>query len=128
MLKDLENITDIEVLVQAFYTKVQKDDTIGYIFNDVANVNWDKHFPIMYSFWNSVLFGAASYKGNPMLKHIMLSREEPLQTEHFARWIQLWTSTVDENFEGPKAEEAKSKATSIKDLMMYKVGAVGRMS
>ena len=128
MLKDLENIKDIEILVQAFYAKVQKDDTIGYIFNDVAAVNWDKHFPIMYSFWDSVLFGSATYKGNPMLKHIVLSRTEPLKAEHFARWIKLWTSTVDEHFEGPKAEEAKSKAASIKDLMMYKVGSAGKMS
>jgi len=31
-LKELNNEEDIVVLVNAFYTKVQKDETIGHIF------------------------------------------------------------------------------------------------
>jgi len=53
-LKELNNEEDIVVLVNAFYTKVQKDETIGHIFSDVAHVDWEKHLPRMYH------FGAAS--------------------------------------------------------------------
>ncbi len=50
MMKDIENRTDIEVLVNAFYQKVQQDPLIGYIFTDVAKVNWKHHLPKMYEF------------------------------------------------------------------------------
>ncbi|MDD0858769.1 hypothetical protein NHF46_15535 [Arthrobacter alpinus] len=33
--------------------------------------------------------------------------------EHFNRWLQLWTSTVDELFAGEKAEMAKVQAHQI---------------
>jgi len=55
MKKDIENRTDIEQLVRSFYDKVNTDDTIGYIFNDIAKVNWEKHFPVMFDFWENVL-------------------------------------------------------------------------
>jgi hemoglobin len=32
--KDITNIGDIQLLVNTFYTKVQKDDLIGAIFNE----------------------------------------------------------------------------------------------
>ena len=50
MKKDIENRTDIELLVRSFYDKVKIDDTIGYIFNDIAKVDWEKHLPVMYNF------------------------------------------------------------------------------
>ena len=68
-MKLLESREDIEFLVNTFYKKVAKDETIGFFFTDVAKVNWDLHLPKMYSFWESLLFGQASYKGNPMAMH-----------------------------------------------------------
>ncbi len=56
MKKDIENRKDIELLVRSFYDKVKADDTIGYIFNDIAKVNWEKHLPVMFDFWENVLF------------------------------------------------------------------------
>ena len=46
MKKDIENREDIVVLINRFYEKVKKDEVIGYIFNDVAKVNWEKHLPV----------------------------------------------------------------------------------
>jgi hypothetical protein len=37
--------------------------------------------------------------------------------------VRLFTSTVDELFEGPKAEEAKQRATSIAGVMAHRVTA-----
>ena len=121
MKKDIENAEDIARLVNSFYTKVIDDATIGYIFKTAANFSLEKHLPIMVSFWNTLLFGVASYKGNPMLKHIELNKTIPLHTSHFKQWLHLWEETINENFNGKNATEAIFKAKSIADLMKYKI-------
>jgi len=124
MKGDIQTFDDIKLLVQSFYSKAQYDDTIGYFFTEVMEIDWENHFPRMYQFWESVLLGKATYKGNPMLKHIALHRKEALTDEHFERWIRIWNETVDLHFEGVIADKAKSRACSIKDLMKFKVGQV----
>lgn len=120
-MKLLESREDIEFLVNTFYKKVAKDETIGFFFTDVAKVNWDLHLPKMYSFWESLLFGEASYKGNPMAMHFPVNEKVAIEKPHFAHWIKLWTETVEENFEGEKAEAAVYKASNIANLMAYKM-------
>ena len=51
MKTDIQSRADIELLINTFYDKVKNDDVIGYIFNNVVNVNWEHHLPIMYNFW-----------------------------------------------------------------------------
>ncbi len=120
---DLENRKDIEFLVNEFYAKVLKDEKIGFFFNEIANIDWKKHFPIMYDFWETILFDTMKYKGNPMTKHIVLSRKEPMTSEHFERWLFLWNQTVNENFTGDRASEAIKRAKMIADLMKYKTAS-----
>ena len=120
-MKLLESREDIEFLVNSFYKKVAKDETIGFFFTDVAKVNWDHHLPKMYSFWESLLFGKASYKGNPMAMHFPVNEKAAIEKPHFAHWIKLWTETVAENFEGETAEAAIYKASNIANLMAYKM-------
>ena len=50
-------------------------------------------------------------------KHAVLAVEKA----HFDRWLQLFGATVDENFSGPKAEEAKG-ALSIADTFARRMG------
>lgn len=119
-MKDIENRKDIEHLVNEFYTKVLKDDKIGFFFNQIADIDWEKHFPIMYDFWETLLFDTMKYKGNPMTKHIVLSKKEPMTSEHFERWLFLWNQTVNEYFTGDRATEAIKRAKMIADLMKYK--------
>lgn len=121
MKKDIENIEDIKVLVNTFYDKVKADGTIGYIFNDIAKVNWEKHLPVMYNFWENVIFFTGSYNGNPMTAHVKMHNIVQFTTTHFEQWIKLFTSTVDELFEGDKAELAKQRAISIATVMQLKV-------
>ena len=120
-MKKLESRNDIEFLVNAFYDKVSKDEKIGFFFNDVAKVDWSHHLPKMYSFWESLLFGEASYKGNPMAMHFPVNEKVAIEKPHFAHWIKLWTETVEENFEGETAEAAIYKASNIANLMAYKM-------
>lgn len=118
---DIRGKEDVKLLVDLFYEKVRADDLIGYIFNDVAQVNWETHLPVMYNFWENVLFYTASYTGNPMIVHRKLNNVIALQPEHFQRWLKLFHEVVDENFTGEKAELAKQRATSIAVVMQLKI-------
>jgi hemoglobin len=121
MKKDISNRADIQQLVDTFYLKVRADETIGYLFNDVAQVNWEQHLPRMYDFWENILFQTGSFKGNPMAAHVQLHQKSPLSAAHFDRWQQLFLATVDELFEGDMAELIKQRALSIATMMRIKV-------
>tara|TARA_Y100000385_G_scaffold275880_1_gene320845 strand:- start:389 stop:748 length:360 start_codon:yes stop_codon:yes gene_type:complete len=68
MKKDISTSEDVKTLVDAFYNDVKSDPIIGYVFTDVAKVDWEEHLPRMYKFWEFALLGNAIYKGNPMMK------------------------------------------------------------
>jgi hemoglobin len=121
MKHDITITADIQLLVDSFYDKVKADEIIGYIFTDVIQVHWEKHFPIMYKFWENTLFYTGSYEGNPMELHKHLNRVLPLTAEHFKQWTMLFTQTVDELFEGKNAELAKQRAISIATVMQIKI-------
>ena len=114
MKPDISNPVDIRTLIDTFYTKVQTDELIGFIFNEIAQVNWSHHLPVMYAFWEFLLLGTPdAYRGNPIQKHFDLHQKFPLKIEHFDRWVNLFQTTVDEIFEGPVAESAKFRAFAI---------------
>jgi len=120
-MKKLESREDIKLLVNSFYAKVVKDETIGFFFKDVVNVNWDKHLPKMYTFWETILFGQMSYKGNPMQMHFPINEIKAMEKHHFAKWLELWKQTIEENFEGENASSAITKSENIANLMAYKM-------
>ncbi len=113
MKKDINNRADVELLVNTFYYKVQESPVLGFIFNDIAKLNWDEHLPRMHSFWASALFNEQSFFGNPMRKHIALSKQTAMTEVQFGEWLELFYDTVDELFEGSKANEAKARASNI---------------
>lgn len=121
MRKDISNRADIQLLVNSFYEKVRRDEVIGYIFNDIAKVNWEHHLPRMYDFWEDVLFQTGGFTGNPMTLHLQLHQQSPFLPAHFDRWLHLFLSTVDELFDGEKAELAKQRAHSIATIMQIKI-------
>ena len=127
-MKNLETREDIELLVNTFYRKVQKDETIGYFFNDIAKVNWNLHLPKMYNFWETLLFGKASYKGNPMAVHYPINDEVAMEKFHFEHWLKLWTETVNELFSGEIADMAIYKAKNISQLMAFKMETARKLS
>jgi hemoglobin len=121
MKTDIENRKDIQLLIDSFYDKVKADAVIGFIFNDIMKVNWEKHLPVMYDFWENTLFYTGGYIGNPMEIHRRLNQVIPLTIEHFQQWTHLFTSTVDEMFDGEKAALAKQRAISISTIMQIKI-------
>ncbi len=119
--KEIRSREEIIQLVDKFYEKVRADDLIGFIFNDIAKVDWEKHLPVMYDFWEGVLFYTGGYTGNPMIAHRKLNTVFNLTPEHFKQWVHLFHATVDENFRGEKAELAKQRSTSIATVMQLKI-------
>lgn len=120
-MNDIKSRNDIVTLINTFYTKVRQNPVIGYIFNDIAKVNWKTHLPKMYSFWASMLVGEQTYSGNPMVKHIELSKQTAMSDKEFSEWIFLFNETVDELFIGDTATEAKLRAANIARLMLHKI-------
>lgn len=121
MKNDITNRVDIELLINSFYKKVKKDPVIAFFFTDIVPVNWDAHLPIMYGFWENIIFYSGTYEGNPMAKHKAIHQKCPMKMEHFQRWTSLFTETVEELFEGEKAELAKQRAMSIATVMQIKM-------
>ena len=120
MKTDIQGRQDIERLVNTFYERVRADDVIGYLFNDVARVNWDEHLPKMYNFWENILFYTGNYSGSPMVVHRELHAKSTMNEGHFQHWVKLFTTTVDDLFEGTRAEEIKDRAVNIAGVMMFK--------
>jgi hemoglobin len=114
---DIESRKEIKALVDQFYDKVKQDPLLGPVFD---HVDWNKHLPVMYNFWSSLLFGDQSYRGNPFEKHIPLK----IQAQHFEKWLELFIETVDENFSGEKADDVKGRAENIARLFQFKLGVV----
>lgn len=116
MKPDINNFNDIVFFVDAFYLKVQQDDLIGPIFNDVIS-DWQPHLQKMYLFWNAALFGVPGFKGNPFARHAPL----PINTEHFDRWLKLFRETIDEAFEGEMAENTKKRAELMAAMFLSRL-------
>jgi len=120
-MKDLANRQDIELLINTFYDSVKKDELIGHIFNKAIGNDWSHHLPVMYNFWDMVLFTTPGYAGSPVKAHVDLHKTMPLHKEHFDRWLVLWNETVDLLFSGEYADMAKNKAALMANLIHMKV-------
>ena len=110
----------VKRLVDVFYAKVNRDPLVAPVFNETAKVDWAAHLPTMYRFWESMLFGTGNYQGAPFPKHAVL----PVEQKHFERWLTLFVDMIDENFSGPRSEEAKSHALSIADTFAQRMGVL----
>lgn len=117
MKKDIEDRSDIKLTVDNFYGKVKKDPLIGPVFIGVIRENWPAHLEKMYRFWETVLLAKHSYHGSPFAPHAQM----PLEQKHFEAWLGLFKETVDENFEGEKASEAKWRAQKMAEMFYHKI-------
>ncbi|MFV8354154.1 group III truncated hemoglobin [Flavobacterium sp. XS2P14] len=114
---DIASLEDIKLLVNTFYSQVQKDDFIGPIFNEKIGNRWPEHLEKMYRFWQTILLEVHSYSGSPFPPHKQL----PVSKEHFDRWMELFTQTTDSLFTGALADEAKFRAKNMAEMFNYKI-------
>lgn len=116
MKSDIKELDDIKLLVNTFYSRVQKDEKIGPIFASRIQ-DWTPHLEKMYRFWQTILLHEHTYSGSPFPPHATL----PVHQDHFDAWLGLWQNTVDELFEGENAEEAKKRGKIMAQLFHYKI-------
>lgn len=121
-MRDIETKEDIAFLMNEFYSKMLKDDIIGYIFTDVAQLNLEKHLPSLTNFWENMLLNPNGYKKNVMDIHFQLNQKEKLEPEHFNRWLELLEETINEHYKGEKAQRMLNSANSIAGIMQFKLG------
>lgn len=121
MKKDIQNRTDIEVLIKTFYEKLLQDKEMHYLFFDIVRIDLSEHLPILCDFWENLLFFTRNYSRDTMGMHLELNRKYPLQQKHFDTWLGFFCETVDELFIGNKATLAKTRAKSIAEIMQMKI-------
>lgn len=121
MKKDITTREDIELLMKVFYNRLLADDTINYIFTDVAHINIEEHIPVIADFWESILFNRNIYHNNPMKIHTEMAGKTPLLKHHFDTWLAYFDASVDELFEGELSLKAKQRALSIATVMQIKI-------
>jgi hemoglobin len=109
---------DLHRLVQSFYTKVRQDPLLSPIFNDVAQVDWEHHLPLLTQFWSNVMLGSSEYKGGAFAKHVMLGQKTTITEQHFTRWLSLFEaeakSVLHEPYASTIIERAHLVARSLK--------------
>jgi hemoglobin len=120
MRHTITTATEVKELVDAFYKKVNADEILSPVFNIEAKIDWHTHLENMYKFWGMQLIGTREYTGSPFPPHTKLT----IGVKHFERWLQLFIETVDENFIGAVAEEAKQKAKNIAAVFQHKLGLI----
>lgn len=115
--REIKSREDIQILVDQFYQRVQENELLGPIFNEVIQDRWPQHLEKMYSFWETALLEKKSYSGRPFPPHAKLN----LRQEHFDTWLRIWHQTLMENFEGELAEEAKWRAEKMAVMFISKI-------
>lgn len=115
-MNDIQSKADIELLVNTFYTKVLDDELLKPFF---IHLDFERHLPKMIHFWSFVLLDEAGYTTDVTKVHMHM----PLKNEHFDRWILLFNQTVDDLFEGDKANAAKQRAFLVRWTIESKMNA-----
>jgi hemoglobin len=117
---DIASLKDVHFLVDKFYDSVRNDPFLGPIFNERLEGRWEKHHLILYRFWHTILLRRPDYFGDPVPKHFNMDLDE----RHFGRWLQVWTGTVDEYFEGKIADRAKLRGRTMASAFLSKIKKV----
>lgn len=127
MKNDVTDRAGLETMLAHFYEKALADEVIGFFFTQVVPLNMETHLPLITDFWESVVLGTRGYGKNVMQVHQHIHDLSVIKKEHLDRWVQLFTQTIDEHFEGPNAILMAQRARSIATMMNLKLnhGGVG---
>jgi hemoglobin len=105
----------VRQLVDTFYAKVRVDPELAPIFLRAIPGDWQPHLNRMYAFWSSVMLTTGRYKGNPVVKHLVIPGIRP---QLFERWLALFNETSSELFDDRISGEFRVKAARIAESLM----------
>ena len=111
--RELDQRSQIHNAVVSFYRELVMDDLLGPVFEEIAEVDWRTHIPLLIDYWCRVLLGHQNYQGIILGAHRRVHELEPLTADLFDRWYGLWAATIDQGWAGPSAEKAKAHAAKI---------------
>lgn len=111
--RDLDSPEEIAEMVRRFYADVAQDELLGPLFNDVAQVDWSEHLPKLTLFWCRALLGIEGYVGNPFRAHMEVHEKSPFSPAHFQRWLDLFHSTLEDGWVGPRVDRALALAHNV---------------
>jgi hemoglobin len=121
---DLDTRSAIHDLVVAFYREVVFDDVLAPVFAEVAETDWVTHIPRLVDYWCKILLGEQGYNGALLEAHREVHHRDPLRSEHFDRWYQLWVASIDARWRGPHAEQAKTHAAATARLISRRLRGI----
>ncbi len=120
-MKDIESRKDIELLVKTFYKKVLADTKIAPVFTTTVKIDWENHFSVICDFWENLLWGGDKYQSNLLQKHLDFNKKIPFTNLHLERWLLHWNATLNELFKGKNATNISKRATTIGNLILFKI-------
>lgn len=120
----ITNRKDVSNLVRNFYAKIRVHDELGPIFNSIVD-DWETHLEKLTDFWEMVILntGPGAGKFNPVKTHKDVDKTTGYQIHQalFGHWLELWFSTLDEYFEGSRAEFAKEHARKMAHILFFRI-------
>ena len=92
MKKDISNREDLLKLLTLFYNKLLGDNSISYLFTDIAKIDLPHHLDILVNFWDSVLFQNDVYRKNAMQPHLILHQQSPFRNIILKHGLSILTN------------------------------------
>ena len=122
MKKQIENRSDLQLLVRTFYAKIRADQEIGFFFNETITA-WDAHLEKLTDFWDLNVFGTKNYHGNPIIAHNAVDKQfdQQITSNIFGIWLNHWFATIDELFKGENAEILKRRAQKMSTFLFMNI-------
>ncbi|MBL4585255.1 MAG: group III truncated hemoglobin [Pseudomonadales bacterium] len=108
---DIENSQDLSLLIEALYLKLLEDQLLAPFFGNKLYIF--QRLPTLAAYWERILWGTGWYRRHTMNIHRELAKREPFKQEHFDRWLEHFSTTVDELFVGETADKIKVSAIRI---------------
>lgn len=121
MKPDITTREDIKQIISQFYEKLLADEQMYPFFDKiVASNHLEKHLEIITDFWEDLLLDTRSYSNNVLQKHLDAHQKLSFKKEHFDLWLGYLLTTINNSFEGLKADQMIARARSIATVMQVK--------
>ncbi|MDX1634463.1 MAG: group III truncated hemoglobin [Marinobacter sp.] len=83
------------------------------VFTEVAGIRLEEHLPLIEAYWRKMLLGQRGYSRHMIHHHERIHDRSALTQRHFRRWLMHFEATLDENFDGPYTDRARTLARRI---------------